>query len=75
MSFPMNINMAGIRWFVKMFVALCFEQNSRLSIGRVNNLISHNLQINTFGIRVFTDLLQHTKQGVGGLYMLLLSVY
>ena len=34
-SYPMNTNVAGIRWFSKTFVSLCFGWKHPASIGRV----------------------------------------
>ena len=35
-SYPMNTNMTGFRWFIKIFVFLCLDESS-LSIGRVKD--------------------------------------
>ena len=35
-SYPMNTNMTGFRWFIKIFAFLCLDESS-LSIGRVKD--------------------------------------
>ena len=46
-SFPMNTNMAGFRWYSKIFASLCLGESSH-SIGRVNQVIGTSLTMSNY---------------------------